>query len=77
MPRQDRICNLCINGSGDEFHYLFNCNNTNIKNLRDKYIPQYYIKNPSENKMKGMLSICHVQLYKILSIFLRYVSRLL
>ena len=25
-------------------------------------IVQYYIKNPSENIMNGMLSICHVQL---------------
>jgi len=62
---------------GDEFHYLLTCNNTNIKNLQDKYIPQYYIKNPSENKMRDMLSICHVQLYKKLSIFSRHVSRLL
>lgn len=77
VPREDRICNLCRNGLGDEFHYLFTCNNTNIKNLRDKYIPQYYTKNPTENKMKGMLSICHVQLYKKLSIFLKQVSRLL
>ena len=39
------------------------------KNLGDKYITQCYIKNLSENKMKGMLSICHVQLYKQLYIF--------
>jgi hypothetical protein len=39
VPRQERICNLCRNGLGDEFHYVFTCNNTNIKNRRNKYIP--------------------------------------
>ena len=39
VPRQERICNLCRNGLGDEFHYVFTCNNTNKKNLRNKYIP--------------------------------------
>jgi hypothetical protein len=57
--------------------YLFTCNKTNIKNLWNKYIPQYLSKNPSENKMKGMLSICHGQLYKKMSIFLKQVGRFL
>jgi hypothetical protein len=42
-------------------------NNVNSQSLKFQFdtlydIVQYYIKNPSENIMNGMLSICHVQL---------------
>ena len=49
-------------GIGDEFHYLFTCKSTDINLLRYKYIPSYFYNNPNVYKMKGMLSICHVQL---------------
>ena len=77
IPRQHRKYHLCKTGLGNEFHFLFICDHPEIKRFREKYVPQYYIANPSENKMKGMLTICHVQLYRNLSAFIKCVCRLL
>ena len=59
IPKEERLCNLCSESIGDEFHYIFLCNNATIVNLRNKYIPHYYCTNPSIYKMKGFLSLCH------------------
>jgi hypothetical protein len=50
---------------GDEYHYLFICNNTEIQRLRSKYIPKYYVQNSSVAKMAGIFSLCNSQLHKI------------
>ena len=44
IPRQDRICTLCNENIGDEFHILFRCKNQNIITLREKKLPIYYYK---------------------------------
>lgn len=72
-PRHERICPLCRNGIGDEYHYLFICDNESIVQLRQTYIPRYYYVNPSVYKMKGMLTFCHV---KLLSYIATFVSKL-
>ena len=77
ISRENRFCNLCRNFIGDEFHYLFKCENHQIQELRIKYLPEYYVRNPNINKLKGMLSLCHVELYKKLSIFFRKLIKLL
>ena len=74
IPRENRICNLCGTGLGDEFHYLFLCSHEEIMSLRNKYLPPYYITHPTKNKFKGMFSICHVPLYKNLSLFLKRIT---
>ena len=59
-PRIERICFLCNNESiGDELHYVYLCQNEQIQRLRAKLIPSYYITNPCQNKLNGMLSICN------------------
>ena len=40
--RENRICPLCCNGIGDEKHYLFECDNTNILDKRIKYCKKIY-----------------------------------
>ena len=77
IPKNARICHLCGNGIGDEFHYLFKCQKQEIKLLRNKYIPQYYTANPTEYKLKQLLTFCHVELYKNLAIFLKILTRYL
>jgi hypothetical protein len=52
-----RICHLCRDGVGDEYHYLFLCKNEAVFELRQKYIPRYYHLNPNITKMGGMLSL--------------------
>ena len=50
VPKHERICNLCGNGIGYEFHYLFICEKQEIKIIREKFIPIYYTKYPTELK---------------------------
>jgi hypothetical protein len=60
--RKKGLCKFGNDGIGDEFHYLFTCKSTDINLLRCKYITPYFYNNPNVYKMKGMPSICHVQL---------------
>ena len=42
IPRDERICTVCDRGEvGDEFHYLLNCSNENVKRNRTKYVDKY------------------------------------
>ena len=53
ITREDRKCNFCGNGTGDEFHILFLCENEIVAILRNKYIPNYYRIHPSYLKLVG------------------------
>jgi hypothetical protein len=78
FPKEKRLCKFCNDGIGDEFHYLFTCKSTDINLLRCKYIPPYFFyNNPNVYKMKGMLSIDHVQLLTNVCKFVRNFSKLL
>ena len=61
-PTGNKTLKFCNDVIGDEFNYLFTCKSTDINLLRCKYIQPYFYNNPNVYKMKGMLSICHVQL---------------
>lgn len=77
-PREDRLCNLCNTGAiGNEFHYIFICSYREIFNLRAKYIPNYYVSNPREDKLKGMLMYCNVTVLNNLAIFLKKITKYL
>ena len=71
IPKENRICHLCNEGVGNEYHYLFVCTHPQILELRQKFIPQYYLRHPSIDKLKRMMSYCNVQLYKKICIFLK------
>ena len=71
IPTQDRICTLCRDNIGDEFHLLFKCSNQNIVDLRGKFLPRYFSVIPNYRKMDGLFSICNVPLYKRLSVFIK------
>ena len=77
INKENRKCTKCSdNLIGDEFHYLFVCTNPDVVNLRTRYIPKYYLRNVSIEKMAGMLSICHTELFKNLSFFLKGLNTL-
>ena len=77
INREERICTKYIAGViGDEFHYLFNCTNQQTVEFRNKYIPSYYITNCNIIKMAGLLSMCHIEVLKNLSIFLKNISKM-
>ena len=77
IHRDNRVCKLCFQGIGDEFHYLFLCKHEKIDLLRSKYVPLYFSKFPSISKMKGLLSLCHVELLINISKFIKELSVLL
>ena len=77
VPREDRICPFCTNCIGDEFHYLYQCNNESGLALRQTYIPRYYYVNPNYVKMKGMFTICNTVLLSKVSRFLQRLIKLL
>jgi hypothetical protein len=55
----ERICKLCRTGSGDEFHYICLCNCDEVKLLRQKYIPRYYLEYPHVSKLHQMFKNCN------------------
>ena len=77
ITRENRKCTKCSKDViGDEYHYLFICNNTEIQILRSKYIPKYYVQNSSLAKMAGIFSLCNSQLLKSVALFLKGFSKL-
>lgn len=77
IQRHDRICPLCNSGVGDEFHYLFICDNNNVTLLRQKYIPAYFHINPNQHKMKLMFTNFHRQLLKNISLYIQKLVKIL
>ena len=75
--KQNRKCHLCNLEIGNEFHYLFICSYPQISELRKQFIPQYYLRNPSLYKLKGMLSLCNVTLYRKICEFIRKIIKYL
>lgn len=75
--KQNRKCHLCNLEIGNEFHYLFICSYPQINELRTKFIPEYYLRNPSLYKLKGMLSLCNVTLYRKICGFIRKIIKYL
>ena len=36
IPREERICHLCHNDIGSEYHYIFECSFPNVIDIRKK-----------------------------------------
>ena len=43
IPTQERTGTFCNDNVGNEFHVFFMCNNDRIVNLRNIYLPKYYV----------------------------------
>ena len=51
IPRDERICTVCDSGEvEDEFHYLHNCSNENVKRNRTKCVDKSYTHHPNVPK---------------------------
>ena len=78
IPKHERFCNLCnVRDIENEFHYICICQKVEIVQLRSKYIPSYFVRNPSENKLSGLLSFCNIKVLNHLAIFLKKISNCL
>ena len=58
IPRDERMCTVCNTGEvGDEFDYLLNCSNENIKRNRTKYVDKYYTHHSSVPKFCSLMNM--------------------
>ena len=76
IPRDERICTVCDSGEvGDEFHYLLNCSNENVKRNRTKYVDKYYT-HPNVPKFCSLMNMTskskNIKLLNLLVVFLSY-----
>ena len=57
IPRHQRLCTLCRkNDIGDEFHYLFICDNDQIQQTRNRLVPRYFRVRPNALKFENLLN---------------------
>ena len=75
IPRDERICTVCDSGEvGDEFHYLLNCSNKNVKRNRSKYVDKYYTHHPNVPKFCSLMNMTskskNIKLAKFISCIL-------
>ena len=68
ITRDERLCNLCNRGIGNEFHYIFCCEL--LKDIRTKYMSNYCISCHCEDKKNSMLKIGNTQVLTQLLLFL-------
>jgi len=58
IPRDERICTVCDSGEvGDQFHYLLNRSNENVKRNRTKYVDKYYPHHPIVPKFCSFMNM--------------------
>ena len=58
IPRNERICTVCDSSEvGDEFHYLLNCSNENVKRNHTKYVDKYYTHHPNVPKFCSLMNM--------------------
>ena len=75
IPRDERICTVCDSGElGDQFHYLLNCSNENVKRNRTKFVDKYYTHHPNVRKFCSLMNMTskskNIKLAKFISCIL-------
>lgn len=73
VTKDDRICPYCPETIGDEFHYLFICKQ--FTQLRLKYVPNYYLKNPSYEKMYGLFTTVNKKVLFNVTTFISFLQK--
>ena len=77
VPREERLCTLCnSNDVGDEFHYLFKCENAAVKEKRASLLPKYFQHHPNVIKFNEIMNISSKRKMINLSKFIRFILSL-
>ena len=78
IPREQRICNLCCNNLvGDEFHYLFICNELSLTQRRQTFINDilkvntHFIKFDKKNLFYYILSLNDCSIFDLTVLFIK------
>ena len=76
IPREQRKCHICqTNQIGDEYHYIFECSNSEVVKARKNFILTEYTKRPSTIKFKQLFSSTNPKTLKNLCKFLLVVKK--
>ena len=71
---ENRICHLCnCNEIGDEFHYLFQCENFSCD--RSLFIPSFYASRPNTFKLDKLMNIHKTSLLRKLCKYIEVVNK--
>ena len=58
IQRSERVCELCNSEEiGDEFHYLFNCQDATIARERKKLLNAYFLKGANAIKYHSLMNV--------------------
>ena len=79
IPRENRVCKICSkNEIGDEFHYLFICNDPIISQSRMSYMSLYFNRNPNVYEFEQLFNtknkITLIKLCRFIKIIIERVS---
>ena len=75
--REVRYCTKCNNKLiGDEYHALLICQNQDILQLRNRYIPEYYRLQPNNFKFVKLMQSGNVNLLINLAQFINALLRM-
>ena len=73
IPYENRICSLCnMNEIGDEYHYLLKC--TYFEMQRNRYISNFYRRNPNMLKFSLLMQNNDANILKNLSKFISIIN---
>ena len=73
ISREQRICPLCINDTlGDEFHYLFECDE--FSEERRCYLKKYYLRNPNVIKINELFNTGNKTILSKLYMFIKIIN---
>ena len=71
---EDRICDLCDkNELGDEYHYILEC--PVFQNPRNRYLSDFYVRNPSRGKFVLLLQSSNVTVLSKLAKLIHEINR--
>ena len=69
VPKELRFCKQCkLNEIEDEYHFWLVC--AKYKEIRTKYLDEYYYVHPTIEKFISLLSSTHVNTIRKLSMFI-------
>ena len=66
-----RLCDLCKQDIGGEYHYLFICNN--LKDIRKQCIKPYVYRRPNILKYEQLLNGKNMKILMSLAKFIKYI----
>ena len=73
IPHHERLCTLCSNDVGDEYHYLMEC--SFFRNERKKFLDRAHCIRPNVATYMNILNCTQIALLRKLSIFMSIVMK--